>query len=476
MTSIYPATPFPDPREGSAVYDPMKRHEILVLRQAGFSVRQVARKSKVSRNTVRRILRGGISTDVESGELGRPRVAGPFEKTVQQLLEKEGDLPTVEILRQLREHGYSAGKDPVYRLVRRLRKIVTPPMVRFEGLAGEFCQNDFGSVRIHYDDGTEEIVHFFASRLKWSRWVYVEPVPNEQVEALVRALLAAFQSFGGVPLVCVFDNPKTVVIARQGDRIQWNETFAPVALDYRFAPELCTPRRGNEKGAVENLVGFVKNGFFKVRRFHDREDLEAQLGQWLHEVNEVRPCRATGVTPATRIAEERGRLRPLPIPSGEYALRFPVRVGPTGWVQFRGVRYSMPAEALGLPATLFLYRDRVRIMTDRFNELHPRDPPNRVSTLPKHATSALAAVSGRRAQLYYMRQRLLDLGPPAEAFLTELVHSRPRTWAWDVRTLFDLLQRYGAERLTRAFQLALDRGWHGAEFVERVMQWPEVSA
>ena len=461
---------------GVQVYDRMKRHEIQVLHRAGFSIREVAERAQVGVNTVLRILRRPEKEDTRRRGVGRPPVATAFETTVRALLHGEPGLPTVEILRRLGEQGYSASKNPVYQLVRRLRPKNTSPMVRFEGLAGEFAQNDFGSVRVRYDNGSEEILHFFASRLKWSRWIYVELVPNEQEEALIRALLHAFRSFGGVPLCCVFDNPKTVVIARQGDHIQWNATFGQVFLDYRFVAELCTPRSGWEKGAVENLVGFVKNGFFKVRRFHDREDLTAQLGQWHHEVNEVRPCRATKVTPTARIEEERRRLRPLPIPPDQYALRYPVRVGPTGWVRFQGNRYSMPAEALGLNATLFLYRDRVRIMTDRFDELHPRYPNNGVSTLPKHATSALAAVSGRRGQLYFMRQRLLDLGPVAEAFLTELVHSRSRTWGWDVRTLFDLLQQHGGDRLLRAFQVALDRGWHGAEYIERVVQWPEVRA
>jgi transposase len=450
----------------------MKQHEILVLYQAGFSLRQVARKSKVSRNTVRRNLRQGTSGSTRGTALGRPPAATAFESTVQQTLATENDLPTVEILRRLRDQGYSEGKDPVYRLVRRLRKVVIPPMVRFEGLAGEFCQNDFGHVRVRYDDGTVELLHFFASRLKWSRWVHVELVPNEQVESLVRALLNAFVSFGGVPLACVFDNPKTVVISRQGGQIQWNDTFAQVTLDYRFGPELRTPRRGQEKGSVENLVGFVKNGFFKVRRFHDRADLDAQLAQWHHEVNEVRPCRATGVPPSARIAEERHRLRPLPVPPSEYALRFPVRVGPTGWVTFQGIRYSMPAETIGIPATLFLYRDRVRIMTDRHDVSHPRHPHNGVSTLPKHATSALAAVSGRRAELYYQRQRLLEAGPSAEAFPTELVHARPHTWAADVRRLFELLLEHGPERMAEAFQQAIDIGWHGAELVEPLFARP----
>ncbi len=382
------------------------------------------------------------------------------------------EVPTFEVLRRLRQNGYSGGKNPVYQLVRRLRATVTPPLVRFEGAAGEFCQCDFGHVRVRYDDGALEVLHFFAPRLKWSRWVHVELVPNEQAEAQARSLLVAFASFGGVPLVGVFDNPKSVVISRQGGQIQWNDTFAQVALDYRFAPELCTPRRGNQKGSVETLVGFMKGGFFKVRRFHDREDLDAQLAQWHHEVDEVRPCRATGVPPSVRIAEERRRLRPLPVAPSEYALRFPVRVGPTGWVTFHGVRYSMPAEAIGLSATLFLYRDRVRIMTDRHDVSHPRHPHNGVSTLPKNATSALAAVSGRPAELYYQRQRLLEVGPSAEAFLTELVHARPHTWASDFRRLFELLLEHSPERMAGVLQQALDRGWHRAELIEPLLARP----
>ena len=74
-------------------------------------------------------------------------------------------------------------------------------------------------------------------------------------------------SFRGVPLACVFDDPKAVVISRHGGQIRWNDTFARVALDYRLGPELCTPRRGQEKGSVENLVGVVKTGSSKSAAF-----------------------------------------------------------------------------------------------------------------------------------------------------------------------------------------------------------------
>jgi transposase len=72
--------------------------------------------------------------------------------------------------------------------------------------------------------------------LKWSRFAHVTLVPDEREKALSRPLLAAFEAFCGVPLVTVWDNPKTVVISRKGDLSVWNAIFDQVALDYRFAP------------------------------------------------------------------------------------------------------------------------------------------------------------------------------------------------------------------------------------------------
>jgi hypothetical protein len=238
-----------------------------------------------------------------------------------------------------------------------------------------------------------ERIHFFASWLKWSRVVHVVLVPDERVETLVRSLLAALEAFGGVPLVTVWDNPKTVVLSRKKNLIGWNPIFGQVALDYRFAPELCWPRSGNQKGAVENLVGWVKGSFFTCRRFHDWADLEAQLAQWLHEVNTQRPSRATGLIPAERLRDEQGRLRPLPLPPAAYALKIPVVVSARGRVDYDGGEYSMPPETIGQPATRHLYRDRVEIHTKAgLGVPHPRLRRGQRSILPLHRTAMPGAV------------------------------------------------------------------------------------
>jgi len=96
--------------------------------------------------------------------------------------------------------------------------------VRFEGLPGEFSRRDFAEVRVRYLDDTEEVVHFFASRLNHSRWAVVTPVPDERVEISVRAPVDHLAASGGVPLVAVFDRARTVALSwgRDGVLTEWN--------------------------------------------------------------------------------------------------------------------------------------------------------------------------------------------------------------------------------------------------------------
>jgi hypothetical protein len=245
-------------------------------------------------------------------------------------------------------------------------------------------------------------------------------VPDERVETLVRALVAHLAAFEGIPLVTVFDRPKTIALkwGRDGVVTEWNPTFAGMALDLGIGVEVCWPCRPQEKGSVENLVGWVKNSFFKQRRFLDRADLERQLRDWLADANTVRPSRATGVPPAARMAEDRARLRPLRVAPADLALRIPVSVSPTGVVMHDGHPYSMPPDAIGLPGTLYLYRDRVRIIAGRFQADHARRfQAGEGSILPEHRAERVAAVSGKRARRYLQRQHLIDLGAAALAWM-----------------------------------------------------------
>jgi len=452
----------------------LKRHEIQVLRRAGHTWAQVAALSGVSVGTARRVAAEDAVATVDNvaerarRRIGRPSTADAYRDVVVAALTEDPSLRSVELLHRARLQGYAGGKTALYALAQTLRTRPITPLVRFEGLPGEFSQHDFGEVCVAYQDGTEERVHFFASRLKYSRWVEVTLVRDERAETLVRVLVEHLTAFGGIPLVAVFDRPKTIALkwGRDGVVTEWNPTFAGVTLDLGIGVEVCWPYRPQEKGSVENLVGWVKNSFFKQRRFLDRADLERQLREWLTDANLMRPSRATGVPPAARIAEDRARLRPLKLAPADLALRIPVSVSPTGVVMHDGHPYSMPPDAIGLPGTLYLYRDRVRIIAGRFNAEHERKfQPGDGSMLPEHRAQRVAAVSGKRARRYLQRQHLIDLGAAALAYLTELTHRRPRTWIHEVERLHEFLQTHGDTALRSAFDRGLAERAIGAEYI-----------
>jgi transposase len=456
----------------------LKRHEIQVLGRAGHTLTEVAKLAGVSQSSVQRVEAEPAVSAVDAvaqatpRRIGRPSKVAAMRSFVLAELAKQPELLSVELLRRARLHGYRGGKSALYELIAGLRAHTPRPLVRFEGLPGEFSQHDFGEVDVRYDNGTTSRVHFFASRLKYSRWVQVSLVEDERVEALVRALVEHFSAMGGIPLLAVFDRPKTVALhwGRDGVVTEWNATFAAVALDLGLGVEVCWPYRAQQKGAVENLVGWVKGSFFKQRRFHDEQDLRSQLEQWHQEVNCERPSRATGVTAQARMGEERARLRPLKIAPEDLALRIPVLVGPTAMVLHDTHLYSMPPEAIGIAGTLFLYRDKVRIVAGRFEATHERlFARGTKSTLPEHRAQLLAAVSGKRAKRYLQREHLLELGRPALEYLTELTHRRPRLWLRDVNCLHELLARYGSQRLRVAFERALHERVFGAEYITHLL-------
>ena len=291
------------------------------FRQTDLPDKEIREHTGISERTITRIAQEAKVETLEEEQfrksrgVGRPSSIAQYKDVIEQWLEEpradeDGPIQSQEILRRLRSEGYQGGKSAVYELVRRLRpKKAVVPLVRFEGLPGEFSQHDFGQRKVTFTDGTTKVIRFFASRLKYSRFISVEIVDNEQLETVVRCLLKAFDDFGGVPLKCVFDNMSTVVKGREVQedgqlKVTWTTRFGQLAIDCGFIPIACWPYRPQQKGSIENLVGFVKGNFFCGRRFDDRADLVRQCHEWVKYVNTERVCDATREIPAHRLGRE----------------------------------------------------------------------------------------------------------------------------------------------------------------------------
>lgn len=156
------------------------RHAVQKMLSAGMTNGEVARHFGVSKRTVRRIR--GEPEVVEAGDrptrrergLGRPGVRAEVRGRMRALIEEDPEAPRLEILRLLREEGVTLGESTFYRMWKGVRETIPQAlMVRFEGVAGEFAQFDFGQVDVRLPEGRKKRIHFAAYRLKYgggSEW------------------------------------------------------------------------------------------------------------------------------------------------------------------------------------------------------------------------------------------------------------------------------------------------------------------
>jgi len=453
----------------------MKRLEIQHLRGAGLGVERVAEQAEVSPRTVERVSAEEPIEDPQVAEaarragLGRPSKVDAFRVQIAAWLLAEPELQGIAILQRLRDEGYGGGKSAVYDALKELRGLPAKEgIVRFEAVAGEFSQHDFGEYTVRYQDGTHERMQFFGSRLKFSRLMRVRLVVDQTTETVCHSLVDAFAYFGGMPLICVFDNPRTIVTRRAGKRIQWQETFGHFCAECGFAPHACWPRRPREKGAVENLIGFVQTSFFKAYQFKDRRDLEEKLEEWHRWANDERVSRATDETPRARYMLEAPRLTPMQLDPSGFTLRHTRIVRTDGYVELEDRRYFAGFEHVGQPLTVRVGEREVALWQATAHvATHPRVPLNgRYSILPEQRAQVLEK-SGARP--YVKRQLLADLCPAATWYMTELRHKRPDRWREDVDKIFALLEEHGEGRVRDALVEAARVGTVGAEYLEALL-------
>jgi len=467
------------------VIDPMTRQRIHIHREAGLTHQRIAELTQTSVNSVKRVLKEPMPSpgELEAERLdrphgGRPVVGREVGERLLALLTEFPELPTTEALRiASTEWKWSGSRATFFRLVRSLRPAPVPePMVRFEGLPGEFAQFDFGQAVVTYADGQKEAVHIFVGRLKFSRQVQVILVPNEQAETLIRCVVACCHAWGGSPLVWVFDNPTTVRISKTGELpVRLHPYLQHLAGELRVAVELCSPRSGNQKGSVERGVGWAKNSFLLVRRFLDRADLEAQLAAWLIEINTVRKSDATKQIPALLLEQEAHRLgqRPIPWTADAYPLRESATVTPVATIVVHATPYQVDPKAIGTVATVLVRRDTIEVITVRGTTVtHPRrDGAKTVQRRPGQATEVLARLHGERKRNYYQRECILMLGAEASAFLENLIHARGNGgWIREVNRLFILLEERGPDRLRAALAACNAAGRHDLFAVEAALK------
>src|SRR5690606_28729103 len=234
--------------------------EIRILSRRGMSIRAIARELKISRNTVRKYLRGEAVKDVERRRPGRPRKLEPYEDWIRRRVEGAAPirLPATVLHREIKAMGYDGTERTVRRFIASLRPTPAPePVVRYETPPGHQAQMDWGEYRL----GRKK-VYAFVGVLGYSRWLYLEYVESMRAEVLVDCHRRMLGDFGGVPREILYDNMKTVVTHRDAygrGRHRFHDAIWSLAAECGYRPKLCRPARPQTKGKVERAIDYIAN-------------------------------------------------------------------------------------------------------------------------------------------------------------------------------------------------------------------------
>ena len=351
---------------------------------SGKSIRQIARDLKISRNTVRRILRSGETSFSYEREIQpRPKL-GRWKAEIDRMLTKNAEasarerLTLIRLFEELRGLGYEGGYDAVRRYARAWSREhasqTASAYVPLSFAPGEAYQFDW-SHEIVVMDGATTTLKVAHVRLCHSRMMFVRAYPRETQEMVFDAHERGFAFFKGACTRGIYDNMKTAVeTIFVGKERGYNRRFLQMCSHYLVDPVACTPASGWEKGQVENQVGLVRERFFTPRlRFKSYDELNAWLMDRCIAYAKAHPHPERSEQTVWEVFEEE---RPKLVP---YRGRFDgfhaqqASVSKTCLARFDNNKYSVCASAVGRPVEVHAYAERVVLRQDgRIVGEHPR--------------------------------------------------------------------------------------------------------
>ena len=336
------------------------------------SIREIARRTGLSRNTIKKYLREGA---VEPKFKTPPRSSklDPYADRLSAWLLSQTRKPRKErrSLKQMHEDLVKLGYDGSYgrvaafsrawRADRHIAEQTTGrgTYVPLTFQPGETFQFDWSEdwATIGGERVKLQVAH---TKLSHSRAFVVRAYLLQTHEMLFDAHWHAFRVFGGVPGRGIYDNMKTAVDrVGKGKQRDINTRFQAMASHYVFEPEFCNPAAGWEKGQIEKSVRDARTRLWQVIPVFDTLD---ELNQWLEDRCIALWAETAHQTLPGSIADaweaEKPTLMTLP-PAFDGFVEHSKRVSPTCLVTFERNRYSVPASFANRRVSLHVYPDRL---------------------------------------------------------------------------------------------------------------------
>ena len=341
------------------------------------SIREIARRTGLSRNTIKKYLRSEVVEPRYAKRVG-PSKLDPFADKLAAWLKSEASKSRKQrrTCKQMHADLAALGYTGSYNRVAAFARAWAVQKHEAEQTTGRgtFVPLSFGPGEAFQFDWSEDwaviagertklqVAHF---KLSHSRAFFLRAYPLQTHEMLFDAHNHAFRVLGGVPRRGIYDNMRTAVDkVRRGKERDINARFQALVSHYLFEAEFCNPASGWEKGQVEKNVRDARHRLWQPTPAFPSL---AALNDWLEQ-----RCRALwgGIrhggqpgTVAQAWEQERSQLMALPRPFDGFVEQTK-RVSPTCLVHFERNRYSVPASYANRPVSLRVYAHRLVVAAE----------------------------------------------------------------------------------------------------------------
>jgi transposase len=446
--------------------------------QKGLSAGQIAEELGLDPRTVSKWLK--TNRFRPRAQVLRPSKLDPFKGSIVRMLEAHR-YSAAQILQKVREEGFPGAYTIVKDYVRKVRPRKSPAFLKLSFAPGECAQVDWGSFGTIRVGETKRGLSFFVMVLCYSRMMYLEFTVSQTMEHWLACHQNAFDAFCSVPKRIMVDNLKSAVLKRIiGQAPVFNPKYLDFANHYGFKIIPCGVGKGNEKGRVENGVGYVKKNLLAGLELPQFDAMANVARQWLDTVANVRIHGETRRKPVEMFSEEKPYLLPLSPHPYDIGTITQVRASTQFRLTVDSNHYSVPAEFAGASLTLKTYPDRLCIYQgEKLIARHPRAyDRNKDFEDPDHPKVLIAQRKKARDQKIFMR--FLALCACASDYYRELEKRRmsPRH---HVQKIVALSEIYGVDPVARAMEDAFHFQAFSCEYIanlceQRTRHLPEPGA
>jgi transposase len=309
------------------------------------SIKEIVRRTGLSRNTVRRALRSGEPPRYRRPP--RPSKLDPFREEIHRLLRSDARLPGKRVRELLEEQGYVGGKSILDDYLREVRPLFQRQRTfqRTSYRPGVLCQFDLWqpSREVPVGSGQTRRGYVVVGCLPYSRAGAGTLVFSKEAPDLLYGIGACLAKLGALPETLVWD--REGALHAGGGRP--TEPFAALCGELRVGWRFLEPHDPQSKGVVERLQGFMETSFEPGRSFAGELDFQDQLDRWFAGRANLRFHRTLRCRPADRLLEELQVMRPLPERLPDVDRRLVTRIAPDPYVRVDGNDYSLDPRLVG---------------------------------------------------------------------------------------------------------------------------------